>query len=545
MLVDDYLELAGTALQEARLGDALAALRAAELLDPAEPAVHLGLGGMHLHEHRYAEAVASLQLAVALDPDIALAHYNLGLALLHLNRDEAATTALQRTVALDPGLAEAHARLGDVLLKRGRRDEAMDCFRRAAEAAPNTSLGRQSHAKALMAEYRPTEAEACLRQAVALDPGNWLTHWTLGSLLSETGRFDAAIECFNRTIALQPQYVGAHVNLLSARRICGEDRMLVDRAIECLHRDDLPDHERAALNFAIGKAFDDLRDYAAAMQYFDAGNRLRRGGVSADRAVIRGRVDRLIERCSADLLAHPARDSGDETPVFILGMPRSGTTLVEQIITSHPSVGAGGELGFWATAGEQWGVRGMPELGDSEAANLAAGYRALLHGIAATALRVTDKLPYNFEWIGLIHAVLPRARIIHCRRNPIDTCLSIYCTPFASHRGYESHRGDLVFYYRQYLRLMAHWRSVVPPERFLEIDYETVVAEREAAARRLIAFCGLEWDGACLRHETNPNTVRTASLWQARQPVYRTSVERWRNYEPWLGELRSLLPDPA
>ncbi len=545
MSVDDYLELAGTALQESRPGEALAALHAAERLDPEEPAVHLGLGGIHLHERRYAAAVASLQRAVALDPDIALAHYNLGMALQHLDRDAAAIAALRRAVALDPGLAGAHARLGDVLQKRGRHDEAIDCFRRAAEAAPDTSLGRLAHAKALMAERRATEAEACLRQAVALDPDNWLTHWTLGSLLSETGRFDAAIECFNRTNALQPQYVGAYVSLISIRRVSDHDPALIDRAIRCLQRDDLTEHERAALNFALGKAFDDLGDYATAIQHFDAGNRLRRAPGGADRTVAQGRVDRLIERCSADFLIRHARHLNDETPVLILGMPRSGTTLVEQIVSSHPLVGAGGELGFWATAGARWGARGMPELGESEAASLAAEYRALLHSVAPTAMMVTDKLPYNFEWIGLILAVFPRARIIHCRRNPIDTCLSIYCTAFASHRGYESDRGDLAFYYRQYLRLMAHWRSIVPPGRFLEIDYETVVAEREAATRRLIAFCGLEWDAACLRHEANPNTVRTASMWQARQPIYRTSVERWRNYEPWLGELRELLEEPT
>jgi tetratricopeptide (TPR) repeat protein len=545
MSIDNYLELAGMALQEGRRDDALAALHAAELLDPDEPGVHLGLGGMHLHERRYEEAVARLQRAVALDPDIALAHYHLGLALLHLNRDEAAMAALQRTVALDPDLADAHARLGDVLQKRGRRDEAIGCFHRAADAAPDASLGRLSHAKALMAEHRATEAEACLRQAVACDPEHWLTHWTLGSLLSEMGRFDAAIECFDRTIALEPRYVGAYVSLLSARRLSEADRTLIDRATQCLRRDDLIEHEQAALDFALGKAFDDLRDYATAMQYFDAGNRLRRDERGASRTAMRGRADRLIERCSAEFLTRHARDLNDETPVLILGMPRSGTTLVEQIVSSHPLVGAGGELGFWGTAGVQWAVRGMPELGESEAAALAADYRALLHNIAPAASVVTDKMPYNFEWIGLILSAFPGARIIHCRRNPIDTCLSIYCTPFVSHRGYESDRGDLVFYYQQYLRLMAHWRSVVPPGRFLEIDYETVVAEPEAATRRLIAFCGLEWDVACLRHETNPNTVKTASMWQARQPVYRTSVERWRNYEPWLGELRELLQEPT
>ena len=187
----------------------------------------------------------------------------------------------------------------------------------------------------------------------------------------------------------------------------------------------------------------------------------------------------------------------------------------------------------------------MGALDKDAAMALGAGYRALLRSIAPGAIRVTDKHPYNFEWIGLISAIFPHARIVHCRRDPLDTCISIYCTPFANHRGYEGDKAGLAFFYRQYQRLMAHWRSVLPPGRFFEIDYEAIVADRETVTRQLIAFCGLDWDPACLRHEANPNAVHTASKWQVRQPVYRTSVGRWRRYEPWLGELRELLPDPA
>lgn len=169
----------------------------------------------------------------------------------------------------------------------------------------------------------------------------------------------------------------------------------------------------------------------------------------------------------------------------------------------------------------------------------------MLRKIAPDSLRVTDKLPLNLMWIGLIHLVFPRARIIHCRRHPVDTCLSLYFTQFLQRTDFAHDRGDLVFRYREYERLMRHWRDTLPAERFLEVDYAAVVADPEASARRLIEFCGLDWDDACLRPEDNQRVVKTASMWQARQPVYRTSVERWRNYEPWLGELRSLLPEPS
>ena len=210
-------------------------------------------------------------------------------------------------------------------------------------------------------------------------------------------------------------------------------------------------------------------------------------------------------------------------PVFIVGLPRSGTTLAEQILSSHPAVAAGGELQFWRVRALEL-RRFMSGAPDPAALSQAADdYFALLRGVGPSAKRVTDKAPLNYEELGLIRLALPGARIVHCRRNPVDTALSIYFTEFA----------DIVFMYRQYERLMAHWRRILPPDKFLELDYER---------RRLVAFSGLEWEDACLEHERNARIVRTASVWQARQPIYTTSVGRWRRYEPWLGELRELLP---
>ncbi len=545
MSVDDYLLLAGRMLQEAKLTEALAALHQAELLDPEDAAVHFGLGGVHLHSRNYLQAIGSLEKAVALDPELALAHYSLGMARQYLNRGEAAVAALRQAVILDPSLADAFDRLGDLLDQHGRRSEAMECFRRAAASAPGTGPGRLSHAKALIAEGVPAEAEACLRQATVLDPDHWQAHWVLGSMLSESGQFDAAIECFERTIALQPQYTGAYFSLISAKRISSDDRELIGKVADRLRQDDLTDHERMVLNFGLGKAYDDLQDYAAAMRHFDAANQIRRDTRNAHGSGMAERVDRLIQHCTSTFFATSAPGTDDEAPVLIVGMPRSGTTLVEQVISSHRLVGAGGELGFWPKAGNEWDRSGMSLIDRDAAARLATDYCALLHGIAPSAARVTDKQLYNFEWIGLILAVFPRARIIHCRRDPLDTCLSIYCTPFVTHRHYESDKAELALFYRQYARLMAHWRTVVPSERMLEIDYESIIADRESATRRLIAFCGLDWDEACLHYEANPNAVRTASRWQVRQPIYASSVGRWRRFEPWLGALRDLRDMPA
>jgi hypothetical protein len=294
------------------------------------------------------------------------------------------------------------------------------------------------------------------------------------------------------------------------------------------------------LHFAAGKAHDDLRDPAKAITHFDAANAIRRKIAPFDRARFMERVERIMGRFTRATFARAsASGSRDETPVLVLGMPRSGTTLFERMLSSHPRVGGGGELTFWDAVAPEWSTTTPSELA-SGSAELRDGYLRVLRDIAPDALRVTDKMPFNFQWIGLVHEIFPRARFVHCRRGPIDTCLSIYMTYFSRDWGFASDRADLAWYYRQYAKLMAHWRAVLPPGSMLEVDYEEATASPEDVARRLVAFCGLEWDAACARPDANASAVRTANKWEARQPVYRTSVERWRAYEPWLGELREL-----
>jgi hypothetical protein len=326
------------------------------------------------------------------------------------------------------------------------------------------------------------------------------------------------------------------------KKITEEDRPLIAQMLAYLERDNVPPLYRMKLHFKLGKAFDDLRDYETAIQHFDAANLIRRGLERFDRINVAQRIDRVIAQYTPQFFAECAGlGVEDETPVFVLGMPRSGTTLVEQVISSHPLIAGADELPFWRQ--QSIAFRDAESILDEATVRRLAGeYLAVLRGFSATAARVTDKMPFTFLWIGLIRQVLPRARFIHCRRHPIDTCLSIYFTDFESLKAFVGDRDDLVFYYQHYLRLMAHWRAVLPLDRFLDVDYEAVIAEPETQARRLIDFCGLEWDPACLRPEDNKRAVQTASIWQARQPIYRSSLERWRRYEPWLGALRELVP---
>jgi hypothetical protein len=365
----------------------------------------------------------------------------------------------------------------------------------------------------------------------------------LAHVLSFTGEIDAAISQYLRALGLGDDPVIPWSALVQLKKVSDADRPLIGQIIAYLQQDNVGTVYRMLLEFTLGKAFDDLREYDEAMRHYEAANLIRHGLRTFDRDLVVRDADRTIARATAQFFAERGElGSEDETPVFVVGMVRSGTTLVEQVLSSHPEIAGAGELSFWREQSLALGDGGVAAIDDLAAGRLAAEYLAVLRRCSATAARVTDKMPFNYLWIGLIRAVFPRARFIHCRRHPVDTCLSIYFTPFSTIPSFASDRDDLVFFYREYLRLMKHWRAVLPPDRFLEVDYEAMTADPEPQARRLIDFCGLGWDPVCLRPERNKRVVQTASIWQVRQPIYRSSVERWRRYEPWLGSLRELLP---
>jgi tetratricopeptide (TPR) repeat protein len=534
-------------LRAGQYEQALGPLVEATRLFPRNAALLSDLGMAYLFARRPLEAMKSLRRAIDLQPMRAGSHFNLGVAMEQSGGFAMALTSYRRAIALDPRMAEAHGRMADILRREGCREEAAAAYNRAFAVVPETTFGSLCEAKALIALDRVGEAENQLkvllaRKASTGESSRWRAeaHLLLGHLMSNSGRFDEAAGHFDRSLALAPGQPTAYQGLVSSRRLTEADRPLLARIISLLEGNDATDHQRMTLHFAAGKALDDLKDYACAIRHFEAANRIRGTLSSFDRRRFQRRVERMMARFTSDLFTrHAKMAGGDETPVLIVGMPRSGTTLVERVVSSHPNVVGGGELVYWNRLGVAWGDAPIERLVEN-AEQIRAGYLAVLRGIGSTALRVTDKMPFNFLWIGLVHLLLPHARIIHCRRNPIDTCLSIYMTQFNENFGFASERGDLVSYYHQYLRLMDHWRAVLPPNVLHEIDYESMTAAPEETARRLVAFCDLAWDEACLRPERNQGVVKTASVWQARQPIYRSSVERWRNYEPWLGELRTL-----
>ena len=382
------LALATKLLSAGRTADAIAPLRDAALLQPSNSTIQHDLGLACLEVGRVPDAIAALQRAVASNPRYTDAYFRLGIALEKLGNIGGAIVAYDRATKLLPSLTEAWFRAGALVYTLGHREEAIGCFRRAAATGGKTSFGRLGKARALLTEDRNQEAELVLRETLVADPTNAMAYDLLGSLLSECGRFDEARACFERTIAIAPLLAGSYYDLVRCRRVTNDDDGLLRRMEAALATPGLEAAQRQRLHLAIGKAADDLGDYALAMQHFDSADVVRRGAVSFDSAAFAIEIDRLIARCTPEWIARaPELGSCDATPALIIGMPRSGTTLVEQIVSMHPEVGAGGELNFWNERGVAWHGSGAAGNEKPFLSKAAADYLRELRTIAPTASR--------------------------------------------------------------------------------------------------------------------------------------------------------------
>jgi tetratricopeptide (TPR) repeat protein len=521
--------------------------RAAELM-PSDAGVLNDVGSACLFAKRPREASEYLRRSVDIRPNAPHSHFNLGLALEDLGDREGALEAYRNAVFYHSEFPEALGRLADILWELGKRREAVQAYDRASSLVPNGPQASLWKAISLSATDRHDEAIVELSSAITLDGHNATAHAMLGKVLQEVGRFDEAIVSFEHALTLDPLQSAAYQGLVSSKRMTECDRPWLSGILSLLNDTDwsafapaVSDRHRMVLHFAAGKALDDLGEFGSAMTHFNEANRIRRTMWPFDAERLGGRVERIIERFSAKSLVDQAGlGCRDETPVLIVGMPRSGTTLLERIVCGHPQVHGRGELEYWPEQAPKWLDAGADRL-RTAVQSVQGDYLDLLRSGSGDARRCVDKMPFNFLWVGLIHLLFPGARFIHARRNPVDTCLSIYMTPLRASWGFLSELKDLAVFYRAYLRLMAHWRTIVPSSRLLEVDYEDIVVDPATSTRQLLEFCGLEWADTCLRPNERQGAVRTASHWQVRQPIYQRSVERWRNYEPWIGELGALL----
>ncbi|MBV8402560.1 MAG: sulfotransferase [Gammaproteobacteria bacterium] len=539
--------LAELHLECGRLEEALESSREALRSRPGFPEAHVNEARALLRLGRFAEAVRSCRRALALKSAFAEAHNTLGSALLELGRPEEAMDAFRRALELKADFAEAHANLAQALRGMGELDAAVAGYRHALGIKPHLALAHTGLATALRLQRRGEAAEASCREALTVDPTCEGAFVVLAELRADCGQFAAAEELLRRAISINPASAEAWAGLARLRRMTPADGAWLATTQRLVEQGLSPQREML-LRFAMGKYCDEVRNFAAAFANYQRANELaKRSAPAHDRDALARRVDLIIRAHGAAWVNEP-RDAvpRSERPVFIVGMLRSGTTLAEQILASHPAVFGAGELTFWSgITGATFADASDPDvtrarMSDARVAALGNDYLQRLERLSPHARRVVDKLPTNFLSLGLIRAALPGARIIHLRRDPIDTCLSIYFQHFEVANTYTHDLGDLAHYYREYWRLMAHWRTVLPEGTLLEVPYEALVSDLRGWVGRMLEFIGVPWSSKCLDFELTTRPVVTASRWQVRQKLFGSSIGRWRHYERFIAPLLSL-----
>ena len=585
--VDALIQLGLLRFHAGRAEEGVELVRRATKANPRIAAAHKALGAMLFAAQRFDRALASFERVLALGPSTAETLSSRADCLRELGRFEEALASYDASIALKPGLAAAHNNRGNALWRLGRLDEALAAYRQATALNPSAFIHPFNCASVLFILGRFPETLAAYDAAIARNPGFAPAHFGRGAALFALEDSEGALGSYSRAISLDPRHAQAWAHRARTLGVLGRSAEAAEAAGRAVSLDGAnpeawqilaslkrfgpgdPDLERMeaalakaeaetevgqvdpedrlGLEFALGRAWLEAGEAGKAFAHLAQANGLKRSRLDFD-------IDAYLETLGAmagsigaetiDRLAG-AGDPSDQ-PVFIVGMPRSGTTLIEQILASHPQVHGAGELTLVDGL-----ARRLPGAGEglSEAlspdilARLGAEYARQARALAPGAARLIDKLPGNFVYAGLIHLMLPNARIIHCIRDPLDTCLSCYETKFAQGHPYSYDLRELGRRYRGYERLMAHWRGILPANRFIEVRYEDVVADLQGQARRLLEYCGLEWDEACLQFHRTRREVWTTSSSQVRRPLYASSIGRGQAFAAYLGPLVEALEE--
>jgi len=519
--------------------------------DPDQPAYYNNVGQAYKSSGQTKQAVESFRRAVEINPDYAEAQYNLAAAFHELEQLDAAAHHYRIALSLRPGDALAHYNLGIALKSSGQFEPALESFDKALALRSNYPGAIIAKGNTLKELGQIDGALGCFKNAISLQPDFVEAYLNLGNLEESLGRKKDALSCYIRAISIDPEYAEARHAMALARKHLDADEENITSMERLISSSDLNTEKRIHLAFGLGKAFDDLRQYDKAFDYFAIGNLEKRNSVTYSLDTDKIRYQNL-KNLFTPAFFKQFETSGidDPTPIFILGMPRSGTTLVEQILASHSDVHGAGELKhlhyiadrFQAESLALATTSGTEAVAFSDLTRLGNLYVQEIRRYSSDARFITDKMPDNFLNIGLIRLALPNAKIIHCRRNPMDTCLSIFKLHLPYWHDYAYDQTEIGQNYNLYRDLIAHWHRVLPGFIY-DIQYEDVVSDQLEQTKRLLEYCGLEWNDACLDFHKSDRPVSTASSGQVRRPLYSDSVQAWKHYEAQLEPLRRVLED--
>lgn len=561
-------------------GELLEALRTYDRALRQQPvdAGLLGLKGMVLHQQgKNAEAKGLIERGLKINPLDPRLHNYLAQVLDALGDSTGAELSFIQAVRLEPRYIEAWWNAGKSMLRNHRAKEAIHTLSHAHALAPHNGEILMDLVEAHFLARDLAKSESLLRYASQLGYAPLVVQAWLSVVLRELGREEEARGCaivpdnvdapgrqlvfetmnkigrdelhignlraaeywLGEAIRLDQEVPGPYVSLAATRKFTLADEPLVNKMLHMLATS--PQEQCRELEFALGKVYADMGKDELSFTHYASGNDLVRRRVPFDPLFLEKQVNQLIEWFSRDQVRALPIGSNSDVPILIVGTPRSGTTLTESIISSHSAVVGAGEMDYWSRVKPHW-QKIFPHAYTSEmASRLADEYLMFMRQHSQNAMRITDKMPGNFMHLGIIHSVMPKAKLIHIQRHPIDACLSIYFQNFPDGHSYKWDLGSLAYWYEEYQRIMAHWRSVLPPESLFEFWYEDLVDDTEGVSRQIMAFLGLEWEPRQLDFYKQDRAVFTASKWQVRQPVYSSSKERWRRYEKHLGPLMGLL----
>lgn len=579
---EPHLNLAAWLRRHSRAREAVEHYETALTLKPHDSTVAVKLAATLIEAKEFLAADSLLQKLAALTPPAPGTFYEIGKLCFLTGRVNEAVSCLHHALDLEPANAECCAFLGHVLTVIGNKEQAMGLFQRSAELDPKAGEPWR-HMGLLVQEQteradRFALAEKYLKTACERQPDNPVFECAYADLLLKLGRQSEAVEHYAKARATDPAFPLAiagtvtalerlgeltaaaefardaldryphHLRIIQAfatvARHIGEEARAIELLESTLGRPDINDEAKVDVHFALGALYDRIKSYEKAFPNFERANSLC--GFRLDREDEERRIRSIIDAFPASLQRKRARASNrSRVPIFIVGMPRSGTTLVEQILASHPLVHGAGELENISEISKRMhqtlGVTQpypfcMADLTRRQLDILAESYLKHISKLSRGLPRVTDKMPHNFVSLGLIDLLFPEARVIHCRRDARDNCVAIFTQRFNKQHGYATNLADLGYYYRLYQSLMEHWRATIRVP-MLELTYEDLVAEPERHIREIISFSGLPWDERCLRFHETKREVNTISYDQVRRPIYKTSAGRWRNYEAFLSPL--------